>query len=705
MNIRRGCGWLVVLVLCSILGQAGAQVPEGEREALIRLYDATGGDQWKHRMRWGGAEGSECEWYGIVCNPGDGDVRHVTQLLLNDNQLTGALPASLAELEHLTTLRLSSNALEGSLPESLWHLNQLRVLSLDDNNMSGSLPGTLLYHPIHSLQLSGNRFSGFGTTGATPHWPAEPRALMLADNLFEELPPVAWRQHGRIRSLDLSGNHLGPVLDLGQAPWPELETLQLSGNDIAQVLGMASDLLPELRTLDLSDNRIEPWPLDDAPFERLEQLNLAGNELNELPSALLELEDLEILDLGDNRLDGELPDWFGDLSLRELGLGNNNLEGPIERVISALDTDNIVVPDDESQMPFAQTRLRLHVQDNRFSGSLPDELDYRKFNSPHGISFSPEFGLDLCFNDIDRPSDELLESINPVHRGLDLTGCLGRERSSLGLTQSGTWFDPERSGEGLTQMLLTDGQVLSFWFTYYPQQSFSTDPQGQMWLFGMTEPQGKYMEHRDLLIPAGGSFGQGFPAQGPEHQWWEARTRQDRVDDDNLHLAYELHHGGLCITGGCYFAVKTGRRDMVPLTRLAGTTCDNRQPNEWISGAWYNPDANGEGFVVEVIEDGRGVVYWFTHQPDDSGRQAWMTGDGHFDGQTLIIDNLLQPVGTRFGGDFATEEIDFAHWGRLEIEFDDDLNGHVSFHSVHENYGSGYYPIERLARPMLAECE
>ena len=125
---------------------------------------------------------------------------------------------------------------------------------------------------------------------------------MLADNLFEELPPVAWRQHGRIRSLDLSGNHLGPVLDLGQAPWPELETLQLSGNDIAQVLGMASDLLPELRTLDLSDNRIEPWPLDDAPFERLEQLNLAGNELNELPSALLELEDLEILDLGDNRL-------------------------------------------------------------------------------------------------------------------------------------------------------------------------------------------------------------------------------------------------------------------------------------------------------------------------------------------------------------------------------------------------------------------
>ena len=104
---------------------------------------------------------------------------------------------------------------------------------------------------------------------------------------------------------------------------------------------------------------------------------------------------------------------------------------------------------------------------------------------------------------------------------------------------------------------------------------------------------------------------------------------------------------------------------MVPLTRLAGTTCDNRQPNEWISGAWYNPDANGEGFVVEVIEDGRGVVYWFTHQPDDSGRQAWMTGDGHFDGQTLIIDNLLQPVGTRFRRGFRYRGNRFCPLGSL----------------------------------------
>jgi hypothetical protein len=332
----------------------------------------------------------------------------------------------------------------------------------------------------------------------------------------------------------------------------------LPGNDIEQVLGMAPSRVPELRILDLSDNRIEPWPLADAAFGKLEQLNLELNKLAELPEALLELNQLEILDLGDNRLAGELPEWFGDLSLRELGLGNNNLEGPIQRLISALDTDSIVVRDNES-LPSARPRLRLHAQNNHFIGSLPEDLDYRKFNTPNGISRSPEFGLDLCFNGIELPDSELLESIYPVHRGLGLSDCLDRERTTLDLTHSGSWFHPQRSGEGLTQMLLSDGQVLSYWFTYYPRRATSTDPEGQMWLFGVAPPQDQYIEQRDLLIPTGGRFGQGFPRtragtaavagqdpSGPDrqrcaafrlrtssrlvlHHWWMLLFRQDRT--------------------------------------------------------------------------------------------------------------------------------------------------------------------------------
>ncbi|QOC22913.1 hypothetical protein IC757_01760 [Wenzhouxiangella sp. AB-CW3] len=611
MNLWRIFSGLMILVLCSVLGQAEAQVTDGEREALIRLYDATGGDQWKLRMGWRGARGTECQWYGIVCNPGDGEVRHVTQILLTDNGLTGSLPASLGELEHLDTLRLSRNALQGTMPGTLWHLNQLRSLSLAENNLLGQIPGALLDHPMLSLNLSGNRFSGFSAPGSTPHWPSEPRSMQLADNRFQELPPAAWREHGRIKLLDLSGNQLGPILDLDEAPWPELETLRLSGNDIEQVHNMASSLLPDLRILDLSDNRIEPWPLADATFEKLEQLKLNLNKLNELPDSLLELEQLETLNLGSNQLAGELPEWFAELSLLGLGLGNNELEGPIDRLFAALDVDSIVLPQPDGP-PGVSDRLRLHAHNNPFDGSLPDDLDYRKFNSPYGLAPSAVFGLDLCFTDVELPAAELLDEINPVQRGHDLEACIGRQRVSMDLEAGGSWFDPSRAGEGLTQMLLTDGQLLTYWFTYAPEQATSTDQEGQTWMLAMASPGESWVEHTGFQIPQGGRFSIGLEGQRPQPQRWSATTRQDRTAADEIHFSYQLNHGSLCIAWGCSHNVKSGRHDLMPLTRLAGTRCDNQQPNQALSGAWYNPDANGEGFIVEVLDNGRGVVYWFT---------------------------------------------------------------------------------------------
>ena len=681
------------------------QVSEAERKALIDFYHATGGDEWKRNFRWLGPEGTECEWVGITCDgPFDG-TRRVLSIALPDNGLRGHLPSSLAGLEHLTGLALPRNGLMGTIPRNLWHLNQLQALILADNRLIGQVPGSVLSHPMENLDLSGNRMNGYSALDTTPHWPEAPRRIYLAGNELPTLPPAAWLEAGRFELLDLSHNPLEPVLELDHTGWGELETLRLSGVGLAEVSGLSPTTLPDLRVLDLSGNRLVLWPLSGQPFPGLQQINLSGNRLTELPPSLTELDELQVLELGNNRLAGELPEWFEELTLRELGLGNNDLEAPIERLISALDTDSIIVPDEDSQVPFAYPRLRLHAQDNHFSGSLPDDLDYRKFNTPYGLSRSGEFGLDLCFNDIDPPSPDIQEALVPVHRGLDLAACLERSRDALDLTRSGSWFHPERQGEGLTQMLLTDGQILSYWFTYYPRQASSTDPQGQMWLFDVTPPEDRHIEQSDWMIPTGGRFGHGFPASGAERQRWRLTTRQDALENGNLHFSYQLNHGGLCITGGCFYAVKPGRHDLTPLSRLAGTTCDSQQPNQWISGAWYNRDADGEGFVVEIIEDGRGVVYWFTYQPDQAGKQAWMMGDGHFEGQTLTIDNLVQPTGTRFGRDFDPEEIDFTHWGSLVMEFDDDLNGHAWFDSLFEEYGSDDYPIERLARPMLAECE
>jgi len=85
--------------------------------------------------------------------------------------------------------------------------------------------------------------------------------------------------------------------------------------------------------------------------------------------------------------------------------------------------------------------------------------------------------------------------------------------------------------------------------------------------------------------------------------------------------------------------------------------------------------------------------------------QAWMIGMGEFEGQTLIIDDLIQPTGGAWGENFDPDDVELEHWGTLRLEFHEQDGGHVYWDSVDADYGSGDHPIERLTRVRLAECE
>lgn len=65
-----------------------AVVHAGDRDALVALYNATGGADWTHNDNWLSDEPLD-EWYGVVVN-GAG---RVTGLHLRKNGLEGALPA------------------------------------------------------------------------------------------------------------------------------------------------------------------------------------------------------------------------------------------------------------------------------------------------------------------------------------------------------------------------------------------------------------------------------------------------------------------------------------------------------------------------------------------------------------------------------------------------------------------------------------
>ena len=43
--------------------------------------------------------------------------------------------------------------------------------------------------------------------------------------------------------------------------------------------------------------------------------------------------------------------------------------------------------------------------------------------------------------------------------------------------------------------------------------------------------------------------------------------------------------------------------------------------------------------------------------------------------------------------------------GSLTLNFSDESSASANFDSVRENFGQGQFELERLAKPMLAECD
>ncbi len=453
------------------------------------------------------------------------------------------------------------------------------------------------------------------------------------------------------------------------------------------------------------------------------RLDLAGNQL----SGELDLlpVDLESIDLSGNQLSGALPEMSGDgsLTLWRLDLSDNQFGSEIPpgwrstiwMDLSGNQLTGLPTVLFETQGPLPRY---INLADNRFSGTLPPSVIGAPLAKHNGGSRWGG-GINLCFNDIVIDDDELADWLAEHHvGGAGFEACLARERSTAEAGLSGSWYDPSRSGEGIIVQQLGEDSALLYWFTF--------DEQGEpMWLFdvGMVRDTGADWP---ALQRTRGHFGQGLsvdeedgPAIADRGQF-----RIDRIDADTIHVERVFVDAipEACILPyppplGCFGSSLSDRFDYVSLTRPAGTSCENQAWIQQFSGTWYNPERNGEGFVVEAQSDGSGLVYWFTHRADGSARQTWLVGQTDFEtpivgtpppGTPLVwlyIDPIGQPSGGEFGDAFDADAVEMLPWGRLKLEFFRDGTGKASWDSDFEDYGSGGYEIERLTGPVLAECE
>ncbi len=133
--------------------QTAPQSPD--RDALIALYNATDGDNWRDNTNWL-SDHPVGEWYGVGT---DGNGR-VVQLVLKSNRLSGQIPSDLGDLTNLQKLGLYDNQLSGQIPTELGNLSNLQVLIIDTNRLSGQIPSELGNLSLRILGFSGNELEG-----------------------------------------------------------------------------------------------------------------------------------------------------------------------------------------------------------------------------------------------------------------------------------------------------------------------------------------------------------------------------------------------------------------------------------------------------------------------------------------------------------------------------------------------------------------
>lgn len=88
------------------------------------------------------------------------------------------------------------------------------------------------------------------------------------------------------------------------------------------------------------------------------------------------------------------------------------------------------------------------------------------------------------------------------------------------------------------------------------------------------------------------------------------------------------------------------------------------------SAAFYDTGRDGEGAFVEILEDGRAVVSFYSYTQNGTGL-VWFTGLGRVVGNSVVIDEMLRVTGGVFGADFDPDTIVRTPVGGMSLVFPD----------------------------------
>lgn len=253
-----------------------------------------------------------------------GKLLKLEHLSLVKNKLE-RLYGELTELNCLRTLNIRHNNIKSSgIPAELFHLEELTTLDLSHNNLKEVPEGLERARSLLNLNLSHNHIETIPNT-LFIHL-TDLLFLDLSYNKLETVPPQT-RRLANLQTLNLNHNPLGHF-QLRQLPsLMNLTTLQM--RDTQRTLNnipSSLETLTNLQELDLSQNNLPRVPDALYSLSNLRRLNLSDNQITELSTAIELWTRLETLNVSRNKLSAIPAALCKIFTLRRLYLNDNELD-------------------------------------------------------------------------------------------------------------------------------------------------------------------------------------------------------------------------------------------------------------------------------------------------------------------------------------------------------------------------------------------
>ncbi len=123
------------------------------------------------------------------------------------------------------------------------------------------------------------------------------------------------------------------------------------------------------------------------------------------------------------------------------------------------------------------------------------------------------------------------------------------------------------------------------------------------------------------------------------------------------------------------------------------TATQSQRLDSGLSGSWFDPAKDGQGFTLQVINETQALATWFTYT--DDGDQAWLQGIGALSEGDIVFDELNRFTGPKFGDQFDPSDRQTVPAGSLVMSFSSCSEGQATY-SGSDEFEADVLALDRL---------